>query len=70
VPSTDPHDAVLQQLVESFDRIIESARDFILTEKINVFDQHRINSFVLRRPSDRQLFYKLQENTYKKYKTV
>jgi hypothetical protein len=67
----EAHHAMLQQhLIGSFDRLIELARESILTEKVNVFDQHRINSFIRRKSSDRPLFCKLQEGTYKKYKAV
>jgi hypothetical protein len=64
------HDTILRQLLASFDRLIEAARESILTEKINVFDQHRINSFIRRKSSEKPMFYKLQEGTYKKYKEV
>ncbi|SCO92628.1 uncharacterized protein FRV6_16756 [Fusarium oxysporum] len=38
--------------------------------KFNVFDQHRLNSFLPRRTSGRPFFYKLQDNTYKRYARV
>ncbi|KAJ4129463.1 hypothetical protein NW765_016336 [Fusarium oxysporum] len=38
--------------------------------RFNVFDQHRLNSFLPRRTSGRPFFYKLQDKTYKKYVRV
>jgi hypothetical protein len=60
----------MRQLLASFDRLIEDARESILTEKVNIFDQHRINSFICRKSSEKPMFYKLQEGTYNKYKEV
>jgi hypothetical protein len=64
------HDTILGELIRSFDRVIEAARESILTEKVNIFDQHRINSFIRRKSSEKPMFFKLQEGTYKKYKEV
>jgi hypothetical protein len=33
-------------LLDSFDRVIEQARSSPLEDKFNIFDQHRVNSFV------------------------
>jgi hypothetical protein len=57
-------------LLESFDRVIEQARNSLLEDKVNVFDQHRVNSFIPRRSSSRPLWYKLKEPTYRTYKKV
>jgi len=63
----------LEALLESFECIIEQARNSILQGKVNAFDQQRINSFLCTgsctlKASDRPLAYKLKENTYTKYK--
>jgi hypothetical protein len=50
--------------------VIEQARASLLEDKVNVFDQHRVNSFIPRRSSSRPLWHKLQEPTYLKYKKV
>jgi hypothetical protein len=57
-------------LIESFDRVIEQARQSLLEDKINVFDKHRVNSFIPRRSSSRPIWHKLQETTYRTYKKV
>jgi hypothetical protein len=57
-------------LLESFDRVIEQARDSLLRDKVNVFDQHRVNSFIPHRTSSRPLWHKLKEPTYRVYKKV
>lgn len=38
-------------LLEAFDRVIEQARHSLLEDRVNVFDQHRVNSFIPRRKS-------------------
>jgi hypothetical protein len=68
--STSLSDRCLSIILVSFDRLIEQARDSIREDKINVFDQHRINSFLRRRTSDRPIVFKLKEGTYKTYKDV
>lgn len=57
-------------LLESFERTIESARESLLKDKINVFDKHRVNSFIPRRTSEHRIWHKLQEPTYRKYEKV
>jgi hypothetical protein len=42
----------------------------LLENKVNVFDRHKINSFLAYRSAARPLLHKLQEATYKKYKKV
>ena len=66
-PEPEPQ---LVLILDSFDRVIEQARISLLEDKVNVFDQHRVNSFIPRRSSERPLLHKLQEATYKKYKLV
>ena len=61
---------LLLLLLDSFDRVIEQARTSLREDKVNVFDQHRVNSFIPRRSSSRPLWHKLQEPTYLKYKKV
>lgn len=64
-------DAPLLVLLRSFDRLIDESRKSVLSdEKINVFDQHRVNSFVRGRPHPRPLLVQLQDGTYKRYTTV
>ena len=65
----DPvQEPLLHQLGLSLDRVIEASHASLDAEKVNVFDQSRINSFVRRqRASDRPLLIKLQKNTYRRY---
>ena len=66
-----PNKPILKQFSASIDRTIEAARESILTQKINIFDQTSINMF-----NDHQtkaghpLYIKLQSGTYASYKTV
>jgi hypothetical protein len=57
-------------LLDSFDRVIEQARSSLLEDKVNLFDQHRVNSFIPRRDYAWPLLYKLREPTYYNYKKV
>ena len=60
---------VLHILCLSLDRLIEEAYRSVCEDRINVFDQARINSFLQRpRASDRPLGVKLQKSTYRTYK--
>jgi Orsellinic acid/F9775 biosynthesis cluster protein D len=63
-------DRCLSHLLASFDRLIEQARESIQQDKINIFDQHWINSFLRRRTSDWPIVFKLKGGTYKAYKDV
>jgi hypothetical protein len=63
-------DLHLLLLLDSFDRVIETARESLLQDKVNVFDQHRVNSFISKRSSSRPLWHKLKEPTYRTYKKV
>ncbi len=60
----------LRLLLDSFDRVIEQARSSLLKDRINVFDQHRVNSFLPRRSFKRPLWHKLKEQTYRVYKKI
>ncbi|PVH71646.1 hypothetical protein DL98DRAFT_382716, partial [Cadophora sp. DSE1049] len=55
---------------ESLDRIIEQARVSLQEDRVNVFDQHRVNGFLHRRSAHRPLLHKLKDGTYKTYKKV
>jgi hypothetical protein len=68
----DPgQESLLQCFSDSLDRLVDAAYESISQDKINVFDQSRINSFIQRRrASDRPLLITLQKTTYKKYKAV
>ncbi|KAK2685192.1 hypothetical protein QWA68_016622 [Fusarium oxysporum] len=61
---------VLQHLLTALKRLVEQARKTMSDGRFNVFDQHRLNSFLPRRTSGRPFFYKLQDNTYKEYARV
>ncbi|KAK7177672.1 hypothetical protein PSPO01_16282 [Paraphaeosphaeria sporulosa] len=57
-------------LGESFDRLIEHAHQSILDDRISVFDQAKINSFIAGRSGkhDRMLMVKLRKSTFRAYK--
>ncbi|XTI89205.1 hypothetical protein V2W45_1239001, partial [Cenococcum geophilum] len=50
--------------------LIEDARSVIANEKVNEFDQHRVNSFIRYCSSKRPILIKLKEGTYGRYKGV
>ena len=62
---------ILVALCSSLERVIEDAYYSVCSDRINVFDQARINSF-LQRPSaaDRPLIVKLKELTWRKYVSI
>jgi len=68
--AAEADDSLLSVLLSSFDRVIEQARESLVQGRLNVFDQHRVNSFLPRRSAAKPLLFRLQENTYKKYKKV
>lgn len=73
LPRSSEPEPDLVSILDSFDRLVEQARDSVLQGKINAFDQQRINSFLrsgsrTSKASDRPLAYKLKEGTYRKYK--
>lgn len=70
LPNRTTDDQLLPELLMAFDRTIEDARVSILEDKISVFDQHRVNSFIRRRSAPRPIVSKLYEGTYRKYKVV
>ncbi|KAI1663260.1 DUF3505 domain containing protein [Pyrenophora tritici-repentis] len=68
-PITEPS---LVLFGESFDRIIERAHQSICEDKISVFDQAQINSFIAGRSGkhDRMLMVKLAKSTFRAYKGI
>jgi len=68
-PITEP---TLVLLGESFDRLIERAHQSVCEDKISVFDQAQINSFIAGRSSkhDRMLMVKLAKSTFCNYKSL
>ena len=60
----------LTLILGSFDRLIEQARQSLAEEKINIFDQHKVNSFLRRRTYQRPLLSKLQPGTYRSYQII
>jgi hypothetical protein len=67
-PMSEP---ILVEFSNSLDRIVEEAHSSICNDKVNVFDQARINSFIQkRRAFDRPLMTKLRNSTYQRYKQV
>lgn len=60
----------LRSLIRSFDTLVSSARQSILSDKVNVFALHRIRSFIWGRSYEKPLHTKLLEGTYRKYQTI
>jgi hypothetical protein len=48
-------DQLLVLLLDALDRVIEQARASLLEDRVNVFDQHRINSFIPRQSNNKPL---------------
>ena len=69
-----PHatmEPLLVEFVESLGRVVENGHRSIQEDKVNVFDQARINSFIQRRrASDRPLMVKLAKPTWRKYISI
>jgi hypothetical protein len=57
---------------ESFDQLIEHAHQYICEDRISVFDQAQINSFIVGRSGkhDRMLMVKLEKSTFRAYKGI
>jgi hypothetical protein len=68
-PITEP---ALVLLGESFDQLIERAHQSIREDKVSVFDQAQINSFIAGRSGkhDRMLMVKLAKSTFRAYKSI
>lgn len=61
-PTSEP---ILVEFSNSLDRIVEQAHSSICNDKVNVFDQARINSFIQKRRAFNQpLITKLRNSTY------
>ncbi|CAG5158141.1 uncharacterized protein ALTATR162_LOCUS5004 [Alternaria atra] len=70
-PADQASEPLLVESSDSLDRIVEEAHSSIRNDKVNVFDQARINSFIQRRRAfDRPLMTKLRDSTYRNYKQV
>jgi hypothetical protein len=64
-------ESLLEILCESIDRLVDSAHRSVCEDRINAFDQMRINSFLQRpRTADKPLMVKLQKSTYKRYSSI
>ena len=67
-PPNADSEPTLGVVCSSLDRIVEEAHRSVCNDRINVFDQARINSFLQRpRAADRPLLVKLKKSTYSKY---
>lgn len=61
----------LTEICKSIDRLVDGAIAAVQEDRVNPFDQMRINSFVQRpRVSDKPLAFKLQKSTYRAYRDV
>lgn len=70
-PANAVSEPLLGEFSASLDRVIEEAHSSIRNDKVNVFNQARINSFIQRRRAfDRPLLTKLRNSTYRDYKLV
>lgn len=69
-----PHpvrEPLLWALAESVERVIEAGHRSIREDKVNVFDQARINSFIQRRrASNRPLMIQLRKATWRQYTSI
>ncbi|KAF2179195.1 hypothetical protein K469DRAFT_320443 [Zopfia rhizophila CBS 207.26] len=68
MPTVD--EPALSALISAFSAVVEDARRSVLDDRINVFDLHRVASFIQGRPFKKPLLTKLQEGTYTRYKGV
>jgi hypothetical protein len=70
-PANTASEPLLVEFSDSLDRVVEEAHASIQDNKVNVFDQARINSFIQRRRAfDWLLMIKLRDSTYHNYKQV
>ncbi|KAH6871894.1 hypothetical protein B0T10DRAFT_522706, partial [Thelonectria olida] len=67
---TSNSDALLPILLGSLDRVIARARRSLKQGRLNIFDQHRLNSFIAGRSSQKPIIHNLREETYRKYGRV
>ncbi|KAL5344188.1 hypothetical protein ACLOAV_010850 [Pseudogymnoascus australis] len=61
-------EAQLSLLLASLNRVVEQSRQSLDDKRVNVFDQHKVNSFLRHRTYSRPLLVRLQPSTYKTYK--
>ncbi|KAI5364340.1 hypothetical protein J4E82_011544 [Alternaria postmessia] len=62
---------LLVEFSDNLDHVVEQAHTSIWDDKVNVFDQARINSFIQRRRAfHRPLMIELRDSTYRSYKQV
>jgi hypothetical protein len=70
-PANLASEPLLAEFLDSLDCIFEEAYALIQDNKVNVFNQARINSFIQRRQAfDRLLMIKLCDSIYCNYKQV
>ena len=68
----DPvQEPLLVEFTKSVERVIEAGYRSIREDKVNIFDQARINSFIQRRRAcDRPLMVQLQKSTWRQYTSL
>ncbi|KAK7705037.1 hypothetical protein SLS57_010234 [Botryosphaeria dothidea] len=68
-PTTEP---ALYLITESVNRVVEQVYKSICEDKVNVFDQAKINSFLSSRSErmERIIMVKLQKQTFRAYKSL
>lgn len=70
-PASLASEPLLVEFSNSLDCIVEQVHSSIRDDKVNVFDQALVNSFIQRRRAfDRPLMVELRDLTYHKYKQV
>lgn len=70
-PAKSASEPLLVEFSDGLDRIIEKAHTSIRDDKVNVFDQARIDNYLQhRRAFDRPLMIELRDSTYGSYKQV
>ncbi|KAK4985284.1 hypothetical protein LTR66_008219 [Elasticomyces elasticus] len=70
-PADHATEPLLAEFAQSLDRIVEEPHKSVCNDKVNVFDQARINSSIQRRRAwTRPLMIKLKKSTYRGYKLV
>ena len=70
-PPSAENEAVLLAVCDSLERVVKEAHQSVCDDKVNVFDQARINSFLQRpRAADRPLMVKLQRSTWRTYTRI
>lgn len=62
--------SIITPILTAFDDLIEETRSTLTSGRMNIFDQHRVNSFQQGKPFRRPIFTKLLNGTYRSYKRV